>query len=287
MYNNNRFTRYRRTNNYPYRQGVKRKSSASQRATGNIRSAFQQKDTAEVVINCNNVISCKVQADLNNSVGAINVFDALRKSSFFNYYAPMYDQVKIDKIKAKFTSLQFPNFQGSNNTTNNFTVITAFDRNGLDEGQVELVNGANGNKDLETRINEELGTYSSALTKNLTFGSTFDIIRYITPSSIAEKSQYVATDSLKKWYDGGYDVQYNQYKSVILENGVPKYIDRNPCSLTRDETIPFKPTYLVGIKSLIRNGTDANATLGENKCTFNIEMDICCTFRGLRKSNNV
>ena len=287
MYNNNRFTRYRRTNNYPYRQGVKRKSSASQRATGNIRSAFQQKDTAEVVINCNNVISCKVQADLNNSVGAINVFDALRKSSFFNYYAPMYDQVKIDKIKAKFTSLQFPNFNGSNNTTNNFTVITAFDRNGLDDGQVCLMPGASGSTYLETRINEELGTYSSALTKNLSFGSTFDIIRYITPSSIAEKSQYVATDSLKKWYEGGYNPESNAYMNVIMENGVPKYFDRNPCSLIRDETIPFKPTYLVGIKSLIRNNDSQVVGIGDNKCTFNIEMDICCTFRGLRKSNNV
>lgn len=261
-----RYSRYRRTTNYPYRRGVRSRPSLSQRANANIRNAFQQKDSTEVVINAKQKISCS-----SNMTGALSVFDALFRSEFYNNYAPMYDQVRIDKVKAKFTALQWPTSTANANT--NLTIYTAFDRNGLDIGQVQLENNKSR---IFTTIGKDVCTYSSALSKNLNNGSAFETIRYISPSTVSEKSQYISTDSLRQWY-----TRFNE-DECVYENSTNDYKDncesKNPCYLVRDESTPFKPTYLVGVEGYTQfNGT----------CIFNVELDICVTFRGLRKSRTM
>lgn len=261
-----RYSRYRRTTNYPYRRGVSRpRTTVNGRANANIRNAFQQKDKTEVVINAKQKMSCLI----NGKSGVLNVFDALLHSEFFNNYAPMYDQVKLDKVKAKFTALQWP----AGNGNSNLTVYTAFDRNGLDEGQINV----NQTKTLiSSNITDDIITYSSALSKNLNQGSPFEIIRYISPSSIQEKSQYIATDSLRTWY-----VNYNenevQYINDAGHENISNVDSKNPCYLEKNEAIPFKPTYMIGCQGVAQNGA----------CIFNVELDICVTFRGLRKSRTM
>lgn len=265
-----RFSRYRRTNNYPYRRGVSRtrnRTSVNARAQANIRNAFQQKDKTEVVINAKATMSCSA-----NRVGALNVFDALLHSEFYNNYAPMYDQLKLDKVKAKFTALQWPNRNGNNN---NITVYTAFDRNGLDTGQIVNVDNIN----IVTNIGQDVITYSSALSKNLNSGAPFEIIRYINPSTVQEKSQYISTDSLRPWYDR-YDIDNRQYINEANGDNIVNVDPKNPCYLEKYEGIPFKPTYLVGVEGYGLNE-------GGGVCVFNVELDICCTFRGLRKSRTM
>lgn len=265
-----RYSRYRRTTNYPYRRGVSStrtsRSSVNRRAQANIRNAFQQKDTAEVVINAKSTISCGT----NGTVAALNVFDALLHSEFYNNYAPMYDQLKLDKVKAKFTALSW----AQDNNHSNFTIYTAFDRNGLDEGQIVK---AAGNTVIRTNIGQDVITYSSALSKNLNSGAPFEVIRYINPSTVQEKSQYLSTDSLRAWYDR-YDVNQMQYVNNEGSDNIPYVDPKNPCYLEKFEGIPFKPTYLVGVESFGNNG---------GICVFNVELDICITFRGLRKSRTM
>lgn len=262
-----RYTRYRRTNNYPYRRGVSRgRTTVSGRSSANIRNAFQQKDKTEVVINAKQQMSCII----NGRSGVLNVFDALLHSEFFNNYAPMYDQVKLDKVKAKFTALSW----AGNQNNNNYTVYTAFDRNGLDEGQINV----NNNKTLiSSNITDDIITYSSALSKNLNGGSPFEIIRYISPSSIQEKSQYIATDSLRTWYQV-YDSNNVQYSNEANHENIKNVDSKNPCYLEKNESIPFKPTYMIGCQGVFGNN---------GVCIFNVELDICVTFRGLRKSRTM
>lgn len=281
------YNKYRRTSNYPYRRGTTgyKSNTISKRANNNIKAAFEQRDQAEVVLNCNNILSCQLQTAESNgnwAVGALNVFDALIHSEFFGNYAPMYDQVRIDKVKAKFTSLQYPQ-QSRDNSNFNFSIVTAFDRNGLDEGQILSARPAFNGVDIAygTSIGKNIATYSSALTKNLTFGNAFDIVRYISPSSMQEKSQFIATDSLKQWYQK-YDYVNNQYNAGPSAEGTPgqnaftkNAVAKNPCYLEKCEAIPFKPTYLIGVIGL---------SALEGNVVFNVELDVCCTFRGLRKS---
>lgn len=262
-----RYTRYRRTNNYPYRRGVSRnRTTVNGRANANIRNAFQQKDKTEVVINAKQVISCKV----NERSGVLNVFDALLHSEFFNNYAPMYDQVKLDKVKAKFSALSWP----AQNGGNNFTVYTAFDRNGLDEGQININQAKT---EISSNIRDEVITYSSALSKNLNQGAPFEIIRYISPSSMQEKGQYVATDSLRAWYTQN-DIANCRYINEAGHDNINNVDSKNPCYIEKNESVPFKPTYLVGCQGDIETGSI---------CKFNVELDICVTFRGLRKSRTM
>lgn len=281
------YNKFRKTNNYPYKKGTWNKGgSVSKRSSGNIKAAFEQRDQCEVVLNCNNVINCNFGTRNDKetfTVAALNVFDALLHSEFFNNYAPMYDQVRVDKVKAKVTSLSYPN-KKDQEIQSNISVVTAFDRNGLDTSQLTgvqdgAVENDLGHKIVGTKIGKAVSTYSSALTKNLSFGSTFEVVRYITPFTIQEKSQYIATDSLKYWYD---NYNHRENKFDLGKNNTADYeaacISSNPCYLERDPSIPFKPTYLVGVIGLDELSGD---------CIFNVEMDVCCTFRGLRKSQSM
>lgn len=280
------YTKYRKTGGYPYKKGTWKGNTVSKRSSGNIKAAFEQRDQCEVVLNCNNVINCNFGTKDNKTdytVSALNVFDALYHSQFYSNYAPMYDQVRIDKVKAKITSLQYPQkAQGVDGVHNNISVVTAFDRNGLDSTQLVGFKQEADDWTQGTAIGKNISTYSSALTKNLSFGSTFEVVRYITPFTVQEKSQYISTDSLKQWYRK-YDESTNKYcicPSTENENNrlFQNAVSRNPCYLERNEAIPFKPTYLIGVI-----GLDALS----GNCIFNVEMDVCCTFRGLRKSQTM
>ena len=223
-------------------------------------------------MNVNKHVSCNLGG---NNTAFVNVFDALIHSEFFNNYAPMYDQFRIDKVKAKFTSLQYPTANG-NGTSVNLSVVTGFDRNGFDKSQFNEVINAGGESLFICNIGENIATYSSSVTKNLAFGSPFEIIRYINPSTIQEKSQFIATDSLRYWYTN-YNEQTNTYHylNTEVENCKPE----NPCYPIRNDAVPFKPTYLIGVLQ------SSNQLQGP--CIFNCELDVCVTFRGLRKSSTV
>lgn len=257
--------RYYGRNRYYGRRRRYYGSSSSRKAWGNMRAAKQQTDQSTFTINIPSTVTsfCK-PADLGTGSGeqslgcfALSIFDQLRKSEFFNNYANMYDEFKIDKIKVKLLPTSWSNVQGQTQYRN-LTVYTAWDRSGLNETQYEILAGhdfrtANnlpgwsgknvwviGSKDgttyieneenktdfggLYVTIGKDITTYSSAESRVVNVNSNTSIVRWLTPKNIQEKSQWISTASLKPWYlsyDAGrgryYDLPVTDLKQLRLE----------------------------------------------------------------------
>ena len=175
-------------------------------------------------------------------------------------------------------------------------------------------------KDAFCVIGSDITTYSSAMTKSLGPGNAYQIVRQLYPSSIMEKSQYVNTNDLKvQGIHYGSENKYvttewrNVRKTAHLRMGMEddaptedvQYIEPEPydikssypTNLLNDPSIKFKPVLLINVlgssnegpividRNILNNEEDAVVNIGINKIkpvTFNIEFEICVTFRGLR-----
>lgn len=330
---------YIRTRNYY-------KSSRS-RSYGNMRAAKQQADQSTFTINIPSTCSCFLKTNSSDPITgnedpttmtgiyAMNIFDQLRKSSFYQSYANMYDEFKIDRIKVKLLPTEFTYIAttGTNDTPQNYrnvTVYTAWDRTGLNADQIKLIAsklnsegnteqiGGSGDVDgIYTTIGTNITTYSSAESRIVNPGANTSIVRWLNPKTMEEKGQWISTSNLKKWYehydeDGGRwygidtgipsggsttvfdgDIEIDDQVDIEQREGnIPLITDKvsinringvnsnNPCYLTEDPAIRFKPTLLVGVYPPV----PSNKT---NKCKFNVETEVVCTFRGLRKAKVV
>lgn len=186
-------------------------TGARRRALGQSRAARHQKDTATVVINRIASVPVQIAAGEKNAAVAINLWDELRQSDFFPNYAPMYDQVKMDRARLKFTGNQSGSAQTANLSP---AVVLAFDRNGLDEAQ-----------DISVPV---ISTYSSAQLKQWSTGNSFVMYQTVYPSTIMEKGQYVPCQSLE---------------AATTDDTVD-----NPCVNQSSNTLPFKPISLLGVE---------------------------------------
>ena len=267
-----------------------------------------------------------------NGTYALNIYDLLRKSEFYKSYANMYDEFKIDNIKVKLIPVKYNVTVGGNNTQGyqSFTVYTAWDRTGLNSNQVYLnvdgnydgnyIDGLNKNEGknwqfigkktdnagLYCIVGEDITTYSSAESRQVSVGQNNSIVRWLKPKSMAEKSQWLSTSSLKLWYHK-YDHKKGCYQYIptyfdqktdiqeivnIFELGgtgksqmdlecIKPYTTNNPCFLVEDPSITFKPTLLIGLYPTEEQNPSPRVVY------FNVEAEISCTFRGLRKSRVV
>lgn len=206
--NARRYNRYPRKYSRYYPRATKR--TAVRKATSNQRAARQQRDNATVTINRIFGTSLAVPASQGTSAVAISLWDEFRKSQYYNNYAPMFDQVCINKIRVKFTGQNAMNA----GTAYSPTMIMAFDRNGLDPSATSLPNA------------DLISTYSSAQIKQWSTGNAFAMYQTIYPTTIAEKGQYVPTTSLMQ-ATGAADVP------------------SNPCNLISYMGLPFKPVVLL------------------------------------------
>ena len=224
--------------------------NSTNKAWGNMRAAKQQADQSTFTINIPSNISafCKssklIQNDDDKSLGcfALSIFDQLRKSEFFNNYANMYDEFKIDKIKVKLLPTSWSNLSGEVRYRN-LTVYTAWDRSGLNETQYDILAGKDyrtannlpgysgniwviGSADgtsyqvgdqtftdyggLYVTIGKDITTYSSAESRVVNINSNTSITRWLTPKTIQEKGQWISTATLKPWYLN-YDMKRGRY----------------------------------------------------------------------------
>lgn len=203
--------RYRPSRRYGYRNPWWSRSRTSRRrANGNSRAARAQRDSTTVVINRIATIPVLITPGDTNGYSTINHWDQLRLSNFFPNYSPMYDQMKLDKVRVKVTGNQAGSAQTSNLSP---SVVMAFDRNGLDSGQA-----------LSSAL---ISTYSSAQLKQWSTGNAFVMYQTIYPSTIMEKGQYIPTQSLVD-------------PATSLEPS-------NPCYDTSDPTLPFKPLSFLAV----------------------------------------
>lgn len=347
-YRGGRSTRYYRYRNGRY-YSRRRYNSTISRARGNMRAAKQQADQATFTINIPTQISTfcyednVAGIDAVYGVRAVNIYDLLRKSEFYKSYANMYDEFKIDNIKVKLLPTEFKftvTTGGQNNsggTYKSVTIYTAWDRTGLNDNQLSLItttgnygddeiidgpwagtkekyiigNRVSGSDEdgLYCIIGDDITTYSSAESRQINPNTNVSIVRWLRPKTIAEKSQWLSTSSLKEWYrsydddDGCYcqipvwnikgaadptvltpeiqqQIGAGGTKSPILTNDSPAN-SNNPCYLLEDPGIKFKPTLIVGVYPKAEDQGDINIV------KFNLEAEVVCTFRGLRKSKVV
>lgn len=249
-----------------YRRAYSSTSRSQRRASRNQKAAVQQRDQGEVVLN----IPTKVDVfngnteireadidgvaepyDIRNGVYALNIWELMRKSEFYQSYANMYDQVKLDKVTIKLTPYQFPivnyGYQaGITNYYNSYTIVTAWDRTGLSPEQTRWVISRGTLDDKRKTVigteadgdglyidisGSQAATYSSAIQRNINpNSSTASITRSIYPTTIAEKAYWVNTSELKEWYNG-YDGERGRFYGLIDPGGVA----------TRDLVVPLNP----------------------------------------------
>lgn len=333
-YGRNRGSYYRkRYNNY----------SGSRKAWGNMKSAKQQADQATITINVPTYIDCFSKKDtltvhgITENVVAgvrpINIYDLLSKSDFYSNYANMYDEFKIDKIKVKLLPTSWTISTGA--AYKNITVYTAWDRSGLSKDQVYLQHTTTGNTATEIGtssntdglyclVGENITTYSSSESRVVNPNTNTSIVRWLNPKTMGEKSQWLSTGLLKKWYKE-YDktkgrfigiptgriinnenkLEGESYGVDIGETTGPWVADgttssgsaqasgsvtftelsaanrENPCFLLEDSGFQFKPTLLVGVYPPQESNEATNIV------NFNVEAEVVCTFRGLRKAKVV
>lgn len=317
------YNRYR-----PYRSNI------ASRARNQQRAADQQRDSTTVVINANTSFDCgQTINEIYTNKGddgwfdtgcmAINIYDVLRNSEYFQNFSPLYDQVKIDNVRARIIATNWATSGAANDNekineiikAKSYVIVTAWDRSGISKDQVvfddkwdETVE----NKKFYLKIGKDITTYSSAKTKHLGPGNAYEIVRQLYPENLMEKTQYVNTSLLKR-QQVRVNTEYFPYncffKKVVDEsvnsNGyVYEAYDFNtkyPSNLIADPAVPFKPTllvnvisgpspYVTNIKQKDSEGFYTLLTIGVNKIkpvTFDVEFDITCTFRGLRYNRNI
>lgn len=334
-YGRNRYNQYYgRTRNY-YR-------SNRNKSWGNMKAAKQQADQSTFTINIPSTLEAANYPSaspfdgtktLNYGVYPLSIFEQLRKSEFYQSYASMYDEFKIDRIKVKLlpTEFTYTASTGQNQKYKNVTVYTAWDRTGLSKDQLILLathltestekigsyteNGSTITDDgdgLYCIVGNDITTYSSSESRVINPGTNTTIVRWLNPKTMDEKGQWVSTGLLRKWYDGyggGHfyglptgkvdanklltswgDVEIADTVIPTDGSGSDPTVQRavlnhlssankdNPCYLLEDTGFKFKPTLLIGIYP------ESNAN---NVCKFNVETEVVCTFRGLRKANVV
>ena len=320
-----------------YRRRYKRyyknkyRNSYGKRSYGQFKAARQQADQASQVLNIPTQASCFSKVETLSSGAraaeehetgtfALNIYDLLRKSEFYQSYASMYDEFKIDNVKVKLIPTKYNVTVGDGEAGyQSFTVYTAWDRTGLNSNQLYLsVNNSdtdgmigsnrNSNSGLYCTVGSDITTYSSAESRQISIGQNSTIVRWLKPKTIQEKSQWISTSQLKAWSyyyneakgcyqqipvaskyakDGENDLDIisalslNYGSLAFALNDISPAISNNPCFLEEDPTINFKPTLLVGIYP-VENNQERPRTV-----SFNIEAEVSCSFRGLRKSKVV
>lgn len=238
-----------RKRNYSLYGGAsKKRSRYTQKVVAN-----QQRDQANYTINIptkltafNRVLSIPTDA-LNPSnnpkikqIGtyALNIYECLRQSTFFQNYSQMFDEFKINNVTVKLTPAAFT--IPTNTKYTSLTVFTAWDRTGLEWDQVYInalassyqADGKLGvtstgtwesptTADIEAgktdglyvTLGDDVGTYSSAQTRSVNPNTNTQIVRKIYPTALLEKSQYLSTDSLRQWYDY-FDVMNGRFYGI-------------------------------------------------------------------------
>jgi len=117
---NNRW-RYRNRVRYARGRYSGRRVGVSRRARGNARAANQQNDISNVNINLMKKIKAGVISFMDKDgekfdIGtvALNIFELLKKSDFYQSYSNMYDQFRINRIQVKLTPITWKTYNQFN-----------------------------------------------------------------------------------------------------------------------------------------------------------------------------
>nr|WCR62279.1 MAG: capsid protein [ssDNA virus sp.]WCR62283.1 MAG: capsid protein [ssDNA virus sp.] len=204
--NNNQMANYYRQTSYRRRYSRYRgkRSSVRGSARGEYRAALFQRDSARQILKWSHEQKITINANAKEGGTCFSAWTALQRSGFFNNFAQMYDQIKLNGVKVKITLLSASSSIYS--ATNNPVFASAWDRNGL-SGNASF---------MQAPSFTVTSSYGSALTRPLTQGANFGVTRYIYASTMSEKSQYVATALLPGGKDDYPITEEWQFRPVLL-----------------------------------------------------------------------
>jgi hypothetical protein len=308
--------------NKSYRDLRYKKGGIVKSGKGQIKAAKNATDNASFTIAVNHPFSLQSVAPVNSfvdlpegtkvgNVYAINVYDVLAKSPNFQRFRNMFDQVRIDRIECKLqVTNQIVNTAAS---TNLYDIYVAIDRNGIDNkyviGSYSEAKDANNLANLDRyylNIGSAIASIGSNTKTQLNAYQKWSLKRYIWPSSLQEKSQFVATDdifSFDNFYNNatsGYmlnsafiQAQVDTTSEADYEQAMLSVENKDtPTLLTSNAKFPFKPTILVGafVANTVQD-TGAMNAFGDitegSKILMNAEFKIACTFRGSKGNDTV
>ena len=240
---------YYRRYSYRYRPRYYRKKYYSRlfkKVWGNKKAAAAQKDSLTATIKYDTTIAIKGN-NTNEATYTANIYHLLANSPMYGAFASMYDQFKINCATISLSQRYVNNVVVS--PVAPLTIVTAWDRNGLS---------------MNTETNRlfipsfnQISQQSSAYTKQAVYGCTYKTKRTIYPSTIVEKSEYLATAKLAGNVN---DTDVNDPRSKI-ESGSYKN----------------KPLFMLGVQATNVVGENVDIT------TLDVSVEFVVTFRGLRK----
>lgn len=230
----------------------KPRSTIRRQAFGNFAAAMQQRDSTNIVASLQETVNLTIPVNCNEATLVRNANSLLVTSQYFRNYMGMYDQYKVNAIRASVEVLALNSMVSS---PNNFpSVCTAWDRNGAQIKSVQLYDktgvAVDNSFSYAMPSYSDVTSYSSANEKTIYYGARWGVIRQLDAASMQEKSMYVPT---------------TQTKDVLSYGNM--YSAWNPCLLLALKT----------------NNTPTDNPYAGNVFTIHWQFDI--TLRGLRKVN--
>ena len=170
---------------------VPRRSTVKRQAFGNFASAMQQRDSTNVVISTQEQVDLYIPPNCNEATLVRNVNAILTSTEYFANYMGMYDQYKINAVRA---SMEMVSIGNQILSTGNFpSICTSWDRNGVKIDNVEV----SGVRYYMLPTYSVVASYSSANEKTLYYGSRWGVVRQLDAASMMEKSMYIPTTGTK------------------------------------------------------------------------------------------
>ena len=151
---------------------VRRRTTQTRRAFGNFASAMQQRDSTNVVISCQEDVVLNMPHQANEVTLVRNCNALLINTPYFENYMGMYDQYKINAIRA---SMEMTNISNELLSATKFpSVCTAWDRNGIKISTVNTRPDLGAGHEVYKYClpsYKEVCSYSSANEKTIYYGS--------------------------------------------------------------------------------------------------------------------
>lgn len=171
---------------------IRRRTTQTRRAFGNFASAMQQRDSTNVVISTQEDVVLNMPHEADEVTLVRNCNSLLISTPYFENYMGMYDQYKINAIRA---SMEMTNISNELLSATKFPQIcTSWDRNGIKISTVQTNPGvAPATYAYCLPSYSEVCSYSSANEKTIYYGSRWGVIRQLDAASMMEKSVYLPT----------------------------------------------------------------------------------------------
>lgn len=235
---------YRRPMRSMRRTVAPRRTTVRRQAFGNFASAMQQRDSTNVVLSLQEECNIIVPQGGKEATLARNVNALLCKAPYFGNYVGMYDQYKINAVRAAIEMTYIGN--DLLNQTKFPSVCTSWDRNGIKLNSINV--GAAPTEDWHYLLPtySQVTSYSSANEKTIYYGSRWGVVRQLDAASMMEKSMYIPTSNTRDVLTHG-----NMYTA-------------------------WNPELLIGIQT-------SSAVVTDQSCVLNVHWQFDVTLRGLRK----